>query len=137
MALSKSIKRYFASGPFFGSGAKSSGSVSSGAGVIYEGAVLVRKEDGTLGLPQNNLAVKDYVGVALKEFDATATAGVIEFQPGYVMLPKGALVTTDLGAEVAFTADNTVITVQANVSGCYARRDEGSVAEVALGAKFG
>lgn len=137
MALTRNINRSFASGPFFATGAKSSGSVSSGAGVIYEGAALVRKADGTLGLPQNNLAVKDYVGVAIKEFDATATAGVIEFQPGYVMFPKGALVTTDLGAEVAFTDDNTVITDPANGSGCYARRFEGNFVEISLGAKFG
>ena len=43
MALTRNINRSFASGPFFATGAKSSGSVSSGAGVIYEGAALVRK----------------------------------------------------------------------------------------------
>ena len=137
MALTKNIERSFASGPFFGTGAASSGPVLSGAGVIYKGAVLCRKADGTIGLPQSNLTAKDYVGVALEELDATASAGVVKFKPGYVMLPKGALATTDLGAEVAFTDDNTVITDPANGSGCYARRFEGNFVEVSLGAKFG
>lgn len=138
-ALAKDLNRPVASGPYFGNGSESFGTAKSGVGIVYKGAVLLRLADGTLGLPQANLTNYDYVGIALKQLDATSAAQKVPFIAGRILFPAGSYAETDIGAEVKFTDDNTWVTSPAIGSGCFLRAyyPELAAVEINVGTKFG